>query len=96
MKNNEHQVIHVDFKAKKKIDTEKYTQYNWVDGFSGQKHLFDSRKSDNVEHIILDNLFVKDVSGQFIKVSLYTTPQAVVELTLDVKETFFKEESQNN
>lgn len=24
MKNNEHQVIHVDFKAKKKIDTEKY------------------------------------------------------------------------
>ena len=34
MKNNEHQVIHVDFKAKKKIDTEKYIQYNWVDGFS--------------------------------------------------------------
>ena len=66
MKNNEHQVIHVDFKAKKKIDTEKYTQYNWVDGFSGKKHLFDPRKKDNVEHIILDNLFVKDVSGQFI------------------------------
>ena len=34
MKNNEHQVIHVDFKAKKKIDTEKYTQYTWVGGFS--------------------------------------------------------------
>ena len=73
-----------------------HTQYTWVDGFSGQKHLFDSRKSDNVEHIILDNLFVKDVSGQFIKVSLYTTPQAVVELAQDVKETFFKEESQTN
>ena len=63
---------------------------------SWREYLFDSRKKDNVEHIILDNLFVKDVSGQFIKVSLYTTPQAVVELTLDVKETFFKEESQNN
>ena len=96
MKNNEHQVIHVDFKAKKNIDTEKYTQCTLVDGFSGQKHLFDSRKKDNVEHVILDNLFVKDVSGQFIKVSLYTTPQAVVELAQDVKETFFKEESQNN
>ena len=46
--------------------------------------------------IILDNLFVKDVSGQFIKVSLYATPQAVVELAQDVKETFFKEESQTN
>ena len=37
MKNNEHQVIHVDFKAKKKIDTEKYTKYTkytLVDGFS--------------------------------------------------------------
>ena len=34
MKNNEHLVIHVDFKSKKKIDTEKYTQYTWVDGFS--------------------------------------------------------------
>ena len=63
---------------------------------SWREYLFDSRKKDNVEHIILDDLFVKDVSGQFIKVSLYTTPQAVVELTLDVKETFFKEESQNN
>ena len=63
---------------------------------SWREYLFDSRKKDNVEHIILDNLFVKDISGQFIKVSLYTTPQAVVELTLDVKETFFKEESQNN
>ena len=46
--------------------------------------------------IILDDLFVKDVSGQFIKVSLYTAPQSVVELAQDVKETFFKEESQNN
>lgn len=96
MKNSEHQVIHVDFKAKKKIDTEKYTQYTWIDAFSGQKHLFDSRKKDNVEHVILDNLFVKDVSGQFIKTSLYTTPQAVVELAQDVKETFFKEEPQTN
>ena len=96
MKNNEHQVIHVDFKSKKKIDTEKYTQYTWIDAFSGQKHLFDSRKSDNVEHIVLDDLFVKDVSGQFIKVSLYTTPQAVIELAQDVKETFFKEELQTN
>ena len=59
-------------------------------------YLFDSRKKDNVEHIILDNLFVKDVSSQFIKVSIYTTPQAVVELTQDIKQTFFKEESQTN
>ena len=63
---------------------------------SWMEYLFDSRKKDNVEHIILDNLFVKDVSGQFIKVSLYTTPQAVVELAQDIKQTFFKEESQTN
>ena len=63
----------------------------WLEG-----DLFDSRKKDNVEHIILDNLFVKDVSGQFIKVSLYTTPQAAIELAQDIKETFFKEESQTN
>ena len=40
MKNNEHQVIHVDFKSKKKIDIEKYTQYTWVDGFSEPNWLY--------------------------------------------------------
>ena len=34
---------------------------------SWREYLFDSRKKDNVEHIILDDLFVKDVSGQFKK-----------------------------
>ena len=63
---------------------------------SWREYLFDSIKKDNVEQVILDNLFVKDISGQFIKVYLYTTPQAVIELAQDIEQTFFKEESQTN
>jgi hypothetical protein len=43
------EVIHYDFKAKKKIKN--YTQYQWTDAVSGETHLYDSRRQDNIEHV---------------------------------------------
>lgn len=43
------EVIYYDFKAKQKIKN--YTQYQWTDAVSGETHLYDSRRQDNIEHV---------------------------------------------